>query len=74
MRNQLCADAGVFDDIQNKIMRMQISKTTHDVIPQGRGRINEDHAEGQSKSWPYGLNEKSYDVEQKPMKRTRRLT
>ena len=41
------ADAGVTDDIENKMRRMQISKTTDDVIPQGtRGRINEDHAEG----------------------------
>ena len=39
-----------------------------------RGRINEDNAEGQSKSWPYGLNEKSYNLEEKPMKRTRKLT
>ena len=74
MRNELCVDAGVIDDIQNKIRRMQISKTIRDVIPQGRGRINEDHAEGQSKSWPYGFNEKSYDLEEKPMKRTRNLT
>ena len=63
------ADAGVIDDIENKMRRMQISKTTDDVIPQGsRGRINEDNAEGQSKSWPYGLNEKSYNLEEKPMK------
>ena len=69
------ADAGVIDDIENKMRRMQISKTTDDVIPQGsRGRINEDNAEGQSKSWPYGLNEKSYNLEEKPMKRTRKLT
>ena len=41
------ADAGVIDDIENKMRRMKISKTADDVIPQGsRGRINEDHAEG----------------------------
>ena len=33
MRNQLCADAGVIDDIQNKMRRMKASKTIHyDVI------------------------------------------
>ena len=74
MRNQFCVDAGVIDDIQNKMTRMQISKTIHDVIPKGRGKINEDHAEGHSKSWRYGLNEKSYDLEKKSMKRTRKLT
>ena len=42
MRNQSCGDAGVIDDSQNK---MQISKTIHDVIPQGGSRIIEDHAE-----------------------------
>ena len=40
---------------------MMISKALYDIIPQGRGRINEDHAEGQS--WPYGLNEKSYNLQ-----------
>ena len=41
------ADAGVIDDIENKMRRMKISKTADDVIPQGsRGRINEDYAEG----------------------------
>ena len=45
MRNQLYADAGVIDDIQNKVRRVQISKAIDDVIPQGRGRINEDHVE-----------------------------
>ena len=33
MKNQFCVDAGVIDDIQNKMRRMQISKTIHDVIP-----------------------------------------
>ena len=74
MRNQFCVDGGVIDDIQNKVSRMQISKTIHNAIPQGRGRINEDYAEGQSKSRPYVLNEKSNDLEVKPMKRTRKLT
>ena len=47
MRNWVYADAGVIDDIENKMRRMKISKTADDVIPQGsRGRINEDHAEG----------------------------
>ena len=40
---------------------MMISKALYDIIPQGRGRINEDHAEGQS--WPYGLNERSYNLQ-----------
>ena len=39
MRNQFYADAGVIDDIQNKMKRMQISKTIHHVIPQEGGRI-----------------------------------
>ena len=67
LRNQPRANAGIIDDI---LMRsIQISKTTHDVIPQGRGRINKDHAEEQSKSWPYGHNEKSYDLEEKSLRR-----
>ena len=106
MRIQLCADAGVIDDIQNKhwvksvrirsysgpyflafrinterysvslriqsecgkmrtritpntdtfyavkMRRINISATTHDVIPRCRGIINEGHTEKQSKSWP----------------------
>ena len=57
MRNQFHADSGVIDDIEIKMRKIQTSKTIQDVIPQGRGRINKDHAEGQSKSWPYGLKE-----------------
>ena len=70
MRNQLCVDAGVIDDFQNKMRRIQISKQ----YMMSFYRINEDHAEGQSNSWPYGLNEKSYDLEEKPLKRTRKIT
>ena len=50
MINQLYADAGVIDDNQNNISRMKTSKTIHDVIPKGRGRIKEDHAERHRKS------------------------
>ena len=50
MINQLHADAGVIDDNQNNISRMKTSKTIHDVIPKGRGRIKEDHAERHRKS------------------------
>ena len=52
-------------EIQNKTRRMKISKTTHDTIPRDRGLINEDHAKGQSKSWLYGLNENSNDLQEK---------
>ena len=50
IRNQLHSDAGLIDDIQDKMRRMQILKTNNDAILQVRGRINEDQAEGQSKS------------------------